>query len=150
MVGDVATYRDGFFVLDNWQVSRKLTINYGLRYELQTVPYSVSGFARELNPEQTKAVPDVVPSPGFRFHDPNHKSFAPRLGIAFRMTDKTVVRLGAGIYYNPNQTNSFTFLTTNPPFGNSTTCTSLPIARKRSSPTRGSRAHYCPPGRRRL
>ena len=37
-----------------------------------------------------------------------------------------MIRAGIGIYYNPNQTNSFTFLTTNPPFGNSTTCTSLP------------------------
>lgn len=124
--GDVAAWRNGFFVLDNWTASRKLTINYGIRYELQTVPYSVAGFARELNRDQTKPVPDVVPSPGFRFHDPNHKNFAPRLGIAYRMNEKTVLRLGAGIYYNPNQTNSFTFLTTNPPFGNSTTCTSLP------------------------
>jgi hypothetical protein len=124
--GDVATWRDGFFVLDNWQATRKLTINYGLRYELQTVPYSVAGNARELNADQTKAVPDTVPSPGFRFHDPNHTNFAPRVGLAYRLTDKTVVRVGAGIYYNPNQTNSFTFLTTNPPFGNSTTCTSLP------------------------
>ena len=124
--GDVATWRDGFFVLDNWQASRKLTINYGIRYELQTVPYSVAGFARELNATQTAAVPDTVPSPGFRFHDPNHKNFAPRLGLAYRLTDKTVIRAGFGIYYNPNQTNSFTFLTTNPPFGNSTTCTSLP------------------------
>ena len=124
--GDVATWRDGFFVLDNWQASRKLTINYGIRYELQTVPYSVAGYARELNAAQTAAVPDTVPSPGFRFHDPNHKSLAPRLGLAYRLTDKTVIRAGFGIYYNPNQTNSFTFLTTNPPFGNSTTCTSLP------------------------
>jgi hypothetical protein len=90
------------------------------------VPYSVAGFARELNAAQTAAVPDQVPSPGFRFHDPNHKDFAPRLGAAYRMNDKTVLRLGFGVYYNPNQTNSFTFLTTNPPFGNSTTCTSLP------------------------
>ncbi len=124
--GDVATWRDGFFVLDNWQASKRLTINYGIRYELQTVPYSVAGYARELNAAQTAAVPDTVPSPGFRFHDPNHKSFAPRLGLAYRFTDKTVIRAGFGIYYNPNQTNSFTFLTTNPPFGNSTTCTSLP------------------------
>ena len=124
--GDVATWRDGIFVLDNWQASRKLTLNYGLRYELQTVPYSVAGFARELNANQTAAVPDTVPSPGFRFHDPNHKNFAPRLGAAYRLNDKTVIRLGIGIYYNPNQTNTFTFLTTNPPFGNSTTCTSLP------------------------
>ena len=124
--GDVGAWRDGFFVLDNWHATRKLTLNYGLRYELQTVPYSVAGFARELNASQTAAVPDVVPSPGFHFHDPNHKSFAPRFGAAYRLTDKTVIRLGFGIYYNPNQTNSFTFLTTNPPFGNSTTCTSLP------------------------
>jgi hypothetical protein len=126
--GDVATWRDGVFVLDNWQVSRKLTINYGVRYELQTVPYSVQGFARELNATQTAAVPATTPSPGFRFHDPNHKNFAPRLGIAYRYNEKTVIRIGGGIYYNPNQTNSFTFLTTNPPFGNSTTCTSLPTA----------------------
>ncbi|MBZ5618675.1 MAG: TonB-dependent receptor [Acidobacteriia bacterium] len=124
--GDVATWRDGFFVLDNWQASRKLTVNYGIRYELQTVPYSVAGYARELNAAQTAAVPDTVPSPGFRFHDPNHKDFAPRVGLAYRLTEKTVIRAGFGIYYNPNQTNSFTFLTTNPPFGNSTTCTSLP------------------------
>ncbi|MEO8372619.1 MAG: TonB-dependent receptor [Candidatus Solibacter sp.] len=124
--GDVAAWRDGFFVLDNWQASRKLTLNYGLRYELQTVPYSVAGFARELNAAQTAAVPDKVPSPGFRFHDPNHKSWAPRFGLAYRLSDATVIRAGFGIYYNPNQTNSFTFLTTNPPFGNSTTCTSLP------------------------
>jgi Carboxypeptidase regulatory-like domain/TonB dependent receptor-like, beta-barrel len=124
--GDVAAWRDGFFVLDNWHASRKLTLNYGLRYELQTVPYSVAGFARELNAAQTAPVPDTVPSPGFHFHDPNHTSFAPRIGAAYRLTDKTVLRLGFGIYYNPNQTNSFTFLTTNPPFGNSTTCVSLP------------------------
>ncbi len=124
--GDVAAWRNGFFVLDNWQVSKKLTINYGIRYELQTVPYSVAGNARMLNADQTAAVPATVPSPGFRFHNPNHNSWAPRLGIAYRLNEKTVIRTGAGIYYNPNQTNSFTFLTTNPPFGNSTTCTSLP------------------------
>jgi hypothetical protein len=124
--GDVAAWRDGFFVLDNWNATRKLTVNIGLRYELQTVPYSVKGFARELNRDQTAPVPEQVPSPGFRFHDPNHKSFAPRVGAAYRFNDKTVMRLGFGIYYNPNQTNSFTFLTTNPPFGNSTTCNSLP------------------------
>jgi hypothetical protein len=124
--GVVAAWRNGFFVLDNWQVSRKLTLNVGLRYELQTVPYTVTGYATELNRDQTDWVPKNPPVPGFRFHDPNHKSFAPRFGLAYRVTDKTVIRAGFGIYYNPNQTNSFTFLTTNPPFGNATTCTSLP------------------------
>ena len=49
--GRVAEWRDGFFVLDKWQVSRKLTLNYGLRYELPTVPYTINGVATELNRE---------------------------------------------------------------------------------------------------
>ncbi len=49
--GRVAEWRDGFFVLDKWQVSRKLTLNYGLRYELPTVAYTINGNATELNPQ---------------------------------------------------------------------------------------------------
>ncbi len=114
--GVVAEWRDGFFVLDKWQATRKLSLNIGLRYELPTVPYSVNGFATELNAQQTQLIPANPAQPGFKFINPNHNNWAPRLGLAYRLTDKTVVRAGAGIYYNPNQTNSFTFLTTNPPF----------------------------------
>jgi hypothetical protein len=121
--GVVAEWRDGFFVLDNWQVTPKFTLNYGLRYELPTVPYSVNGFARILNPQQTALIPATVPGPGFQFIRPNHDNWAPRLGFAYRLTDRTVVRGGAGAYYNPNQMNSFTLSTTNPPFGISTTFT---------------------------
>jgi hypothetical protein len=111
--GRVAEWRDGFFVLDKWQVSRKLTLNYGLRYELPTVPYTINGNATELNPNQTALVGGT---PGYRFIAPNHNDWAPRLGFAYRISDKTVFRAGGGIYYNPNQTNSYTFLNTNPPF----------------------------------
>jgi TonB dependent receptor len=124
--GLVAEWRDGFFVLDNWQVSRKLTLNYGLRWELPTVPYTVSGYATELNADQTAAVPSNPPVPGFKFIYPNHKDLAPRFGFAYRITGETVLRGGFGIYYNPNQTNSFTFLNTNPPYSVATTYTSDP------------------------
>src|SRR5262249_27385063 len=96
------------------------------RYELPTVPYSVNGFHTELNPQQTQLVPAIVPQPGFQFIAANHKDWAPRIGFAYRLTSKTVFRGGYGIYYNPNQTNSFTFLNGNPPFGSATTYTSLP------------------------
>jgi outer membrane receptor protein involved in Fe transport len=119
----VAEWRDGFFVVDNWQASKKLTLNLGLRYELTTVPYTVNGYATILNRAQTALIPSTVPSPGFSFIDPNHKNFAPRFGLAYRVTDKTVIRAGFGIYYNPNQTNSFTFLSSNPPFSAVITCT---------------------------
>ncbi len=118
--GRVAEWRDGFFVLDKWQVSRKFTINYGLRYELPTVPYTINGVATELNPNQTALVGGT---PGYGFIAPNHSDWAPRLGIAYRITEKTVFRGGAGIYYNPNQTNSYTFLNTNPPYTTILTCT---------------------------
>ncbi|HKE29295.1 MAG TPA: carboxypeptidase regulatory-like domain-containing protein [Bryobacteraceae bacterium] len=117
--GRVAEWRDGFFVQDKWQISRKLTLNYGIRYELPTVPYTINGVATELNPGQTALVGGT---PGFRFIAPNHRDWAPRLGIAYRFTEKTVLRAGAGIYYNPNQTNSYTFLNTNPPYTTILTC----------------------------
>jgi hypothetical protein len=118
--GRTAEWRDGFFVLDKWQASRKLTINYGLRYELPTVAYTINGVATELNPDQTALVGGT---PGFRFTAPNHSDWAPRLGFAYRISEKTVFRAGGGIYYNPNQTNSYTFLNTNPPYTTILTCT---------------------------
>jgi hypothetical protein len=63
---------------------------------------------------------------GFGFINPNHKDWAPRVGFAYRLTDKTVIRGGFGIYYNPNQTNSFTFLNANPPFNILVTTTGSP------------------------
>jgi len=110
--GRVAAWRDGFFVLDKWQVSRKLTLNYGIRYELPTVPYTISGNASFLNADQSAL---IIATPGTKFIKPQHKNFAPRVGFAYRINDKTTFRGGAGIYYNPNQMNSYTFLTNNPP-----------------------------------
>jgi hypothetical protein len=124
----VAEWRDGFFIVDNWRATRKLTVNLGLRYELPTVPYTVNGYAVILNQNQTALLPSNPPQPGLHFINPNHKNFAPRIGLAYRITDKTVVRAGYGIYYNPNQTNTFTFLSNNPPFSAVTTCTASAAA----------------------
>jgi hypothetical protein len=117
--GRVAEWRDGFFVTDKWQVTRKFTIDYGIRYELPTVAYTINGVATELNPNQTALVGGT---PGYHFTAPNHSDWAPRLGLAYRLTEKTVFRAGGGIYYNPNQTNSYTFLNTNPPYTTILTC----------------------------
>jgi len=112
----VAQWRDGFYVTDNWRATRRLTLDLGLRYELPTVPYTTNGFATMLNAAQTALIPPNPPVPGFGFINPNHKNFAPRVGGAYRITEKTVFRAGYGIYFNPNQNNTFTFLSANPPF----------------------------------
>jgi hypothetical protein len=117
--GRTAEWRDGFFVTDKWQITRKFTLDFGIRYELPTVAYTINGVATELNPNQTALVGGT---PGYHFTAPNHSDWAPRLGFAYRITDKTVFRAGGGIYYNPNQTNSYTFLNTNPPYTTILTC----------------------------
>lgn len=121
---EVGQYRHGFFVSDKWQFS-KLTLTLGLRYELPTVPKSLNGNATILNPEQTQFIPTTVPQ-SIPLISANHKNWAPRVGFAYRLTPRWVVRGGYGIYYNPNQLNSYTLATTNPPFSTIFTYNSLP------------------------
>jgi hypothetical protein len=113
--GGGAQWRYGFFIQDKWQVNQRLTMTYGLRYELPTVPQSTTGNGTILNPEQTAFIPGNVPSK-IPYHNGDHNNFAPRIGFAYRMPSKFVVRGGFGLYYNPNQMNSYTLATTNPPF----------------------------------
>ena len=113
--GHVGGWRNGFFVNDVWQASRNLTLSLGLRYELNTPVQTYAGLASMLAEDQETIIPSSFPAVGFKFHNPNYKDIAPRLGATYRLGEKTVLRAGFGIYYNPNQMNSFTFLTNNPP-----------------------------------
>jgi hypothetical protein len=126
--GHVGGWRNGFFVNDVWQASRNLTLSLGLRYELNTPVQTYAGFASMLAEDQLTIIPSSFPTKGFKFHDPNNKDIAPRLGATYRLGEKTVVRAGFGIYYNPNQMNSFTFLTNNPPLAAASTLTSDPAS----------------------
>lgn len=126
--GSVGSWRNGYFVQDNWQFSQKLTLLYGVRYEQPTIPYSLNGYARILNSTYTALIPSssastgaaFTPTPGFQFTGPNNNLWAPRLGFAYRATDKIVIRGGGGIYYNPNHLNAFTLASGNYPLANST------------------------------
>ena len=124
--GHVGGWRNGFFINDVWQPARNLTLSLGLRYELNTPVQTYEGLATMLAEDFETIIPATLPSEGFKFHDPNYKDIAPRLGATYRLSEKTVLRAGFGIYYNPNQMNSFTFLTNNPPLAAVTTYTSDP------------------------
>ncbi|MEN3339510.1 MAG: hypothetical protein V7647_3186 [Acidobacteriota bacterium] len=125
--GHVGGWRNGFFVNDVWQASRNLTLSLGLRYEMNTPVQTYAGLATMLAEDFETIIPATLPSKGFEFTKPNNKDIAPRLGATYRLGEKTVVRSGFGIYYNPNQMNSFTFLTNNPPLAAVTTFTSDPL-----------------------
>ncbi len=113
--GGAEQWRYGFFFQDKWQATANLTLSYGLRYELPIVPQSTTGNGTILNPEQTKFIPETVPQK-IPYHEADRNNWAPRFGFAYRLPSQFVVRGGFGIYYNPNQTNTYTLATTNPPF----------------------------------
>ena len=118
-----------FFVQDDWKVSSRLTVNIGLRYELNMQPTAMLGQSARFNFEngkwevstfkgQINTVSQQVAQFAFpRFQNlivkatdvglPNkllynrYNDFAPRLGLAWRPLgdNKTVLRAGAGIFY---------------------------------------------------
>ena len=124
--GHVGQWRNGFFVNDIWQPARNLTLSLGLRYEMNTPVQTYAGLASMLDTDFETIIPSSFPAEGFQFTEPNYKDIAPRLGATYRLGEKTVLRAGYGLYYNPNQMNSFTFLTNNPPIAAVTTYTNDP------------------------
>ncbi|MBA2353973.1 MAG: TonB-dependent receptor, partial [Acidobacteria bacterium] len=126
--GHVGQWRNGFFINDVWQATRNMTLSLGLRYERNTPVQTYEGLASMLDVTQTQIIPTSFPAVGFEFHEPNTKDWGPRLGATYRLTEKTVLRAGWGIYYNPNQMNSFTFLTNNPPIAAEFTFNNNPVS----------------------
>jgi len=106
------------YAMDDWKVSRKLTLNYGLRWEYNTPAVDVKGLWRSLSFDvRSNGLPTVVPNIGteYEFYPPQRDIFMPRFGFAYRPTDDWVVRGGLGIYYNVHQLNNYTILNLNPP-----------------------------------
>jgi carboxypeptidase family protein len=91
----------GFYVADDWRASQKLTLNIGLRYELDT-PFSEKSNQWASFDPQTATVlvagrNGVSETAGLKTF---YKAFAPRLGFAYQLGRHTVVRGGAGIFWN--------------------------------------------------
>ncbi|HYO83482.1 MAG TPA: TonB-dependent receptor [Bryobacteraceae bacterium] len=100
----------GFFVQDTWKVSRRLTLDLGIRYDLQ--PAAVELHRRTSMFAPTVPNPNAGGLPGATiyagsgpgrcdcdFADTYPYGIAPRLGAAYHINDKTVLRAGWGISY---------------------------------------------------
>jgi hypothetical protein len=95
--------RLGFYAQDSWRATPHLTINYGLRYDTTFGLFTASGRSQLDNPAllTLEALQiNLFAHPGAP-HD-YHKQIAPRLGLAyaFGKSRSTVLRAGAGLYYN--------------------------------------------------
>lgn len=111
-------YTQNYYAQDDWKITRDLTINYGLRYEYVSPPVAeelshVFGFdfntGKQLFPILHQIRDSIV--------NPDHKDFAPRLGLAYNphWAPSWVMRAGVGIYFDQTQMNEAQFTTNSPP-----------------------------------
>jgi len=117
------------FVQDDWKATNRLTLNLGLRWDYRAVPSEITNkmfwfdranaggglcFAdKSLETQTVTGLGGPIAPQGngfYRFCGRNNpapgskKPFAPRLGFAYRLTDKTVVRGGYGIFFDSAET----------------------------------------------
>jgi hypothetical protein len=122
------TWYHALFVQDDWKLSDRLTLNLGLRYEYEAATTDVSNRnVRGFDPNATLGITSAaeaayarnpiaqVPASAFKarggvqfatdqtpgFWNPDKNNVQPRAGFAYKMSDKTVVRGGWGIYTVP-------------------------------------------------
>ena len=105
-------YMHGAYVQDDWKVTRKLTLNLGFRYEVQTPfeerhNWQAAFNNTTLNPISVAGYPVYgaisYSGPGHRnLYNPNWTDVAPRIGFSYAAMSKLVIRGGFGEYYSRN------------------------------------------------
>ena len=110
----------GGYVQDDWKLARNFTVNLGLRYEFDVPRTERFNRLSYFDPEAPSPLAGVVPANPFFdpsqlkgavvFMDDNNRrqvatdydNVSPRLGLAWNVIDKTVVRAGWGVFYMPS------------------------------------------------
>ena len=105
------SFQVGGFLQDSWKASKKLTVNVGMRYDLDLPRTERYDRMNSLDPSVVS--PLQVPGMGTLHggeifmsssdrsnYNTSYSTFGPRVGIAYRPFEKTVIRTGYGIYYS--------------------------------------------------
>jgi hypothetical protein len=103
----------GWYLQDDWKATPKLTLNLGLRFEIQTAPTERYNDQEYFDFTATNPISSVVGtsypgelvfnSSGNRgLYNTSFKNFAPRIGAAYQLLPKLVLRGGYGIFFVPN------------------------------------------------
>ncbi|MBV9625592.1 MAG: TonB-dependent receptor [Acidobacteria bacterium] len=110
-----------FYAMDTWKTTQKLTLTYGLRYELFAPIRDRNNRTTNFTPANGGGIVTAA-SNASGWYDralihPDLNDFAPRLGFAYQMTDRVVLRGGYGVFYqHSNRIGSESLLQLNPPF----------------------------------
>src|SRR5215471_3919333 len=98
-VTDARLWMAAFFFQDDWKATRKLTVNYGMRYDYSTWPYEGSGQVTNLDPSTGQIITPANSTFGDGLVKPDKNNFAPRLGLAYQAAEGWVIRAGYGHFY---------------------------------------------------
>lgn len=115
----------GAFVQDVWKLRPNLTLNLGLRYEFDGVPFEVNGDSSNLFGNPAGPAPIVFtrvgPGTGRQYFNNDPYNIEPRVGLSWDpfSTGKTAFRVGYGIFHDRVFGNLFTNLNSNPPLSGS-------------------------------
>ncbi len=145
-IRDTSVY---LFAQDSWKIKPSLTLNYGLRWELDTPLADVLHHVETFRPGQNSTVYPCVLTPAEQaslgasnctaagvqptglvvpgdagvpagLTQTYYKAFAPRIGLAYSINPKTTIRGGWGLFYNPIEQLVLEQFGAEPPFGGST------------------------------
>jgi hypothetical protein len=88
------------YLQDDFKASQRLTLNLGLRYEVATPQWEADNFLTNFDPATNTLVQSKDGSVADRaLVKTDRNNFAPRLGLAFTLADRTVLRAGYGMSY---------------------------------------------------
>jgi TonB dependent receptor-like, beta-barrel len=113
-------FSEAFFFQDDFKITPKLTLNLGVRYDYGRPREEARGFLRGFDPDTPNpaagghlgAIVGAIGQGGlqsqwFGLVKPDRSNFGPRLGFAYSINEKTVLRGGYGLYYAPVIYNDF-------------------------------------------
>jgi hypothetical protein len=87
-------YQVGAFAQDTWQLTPKITLDYGLRWDYETPPFDPANRAQTFDTRINTLGP-----PGGALFKPNYHDFGPRFALAWQAGPRIIVRTGYGIFY---------------------------------------------------